>query len=261
MIFIFLIVLFFLIVVFTAGYLFSAIFFSIKSLLSKTNLFCIPAGLSFILPSAFVLICYYILSPDFMALNIEKAVLEYIIQNLANTIFLPALGIMLFMKVRRNILIIPISLAVLSYVISFIDDINKYNGIEIITHMLWMLAFASLIVLILAYKPLKYVFFMPAVFMLAHTFIAANDQLDINISEEIVYYDVLMISGLLLLGAYIVCEYPKSRAPHPAPQPAYIVVPQQTDMVHELTKYKNMLDQGLITEEDYERMKKQLLGI
>ncbi|MBR5517644.1 MAG: SHOCT domain-containing protein, partial [Clostridia bacterium] len=59
----------------------------------------------------------------------------------------------------------------------------------------------------------------------------------------------------------IVCEYPKSREPHPAPQPAYIVVPQQTDMVHELTKYKNMLDQGLITEEDYERMKKQLLGI
>ncbi|HTO01844.1 MAG TPA: SPFH domain-containing protein [Microthrixaceae bacterium] len=47
----------------------------------------------------------------------------------------------------------------------------------------------------------------------------------------------------------------------PAPDPAPAAAPAEDDPMTKLSKYKEMLDQGLITEEDYDAAKKKVLGL
>ena len=273
------------------GYLFLAVFCPIKSITSKTNLYGIPAGLAFIIIGIIGTLSrfgfYWI--PDFRMYYFmyyysyspmqDIILIFYTLQYL---VFFPLLGIFILSKVNKNVLLVPIVLLTLPYTTSFLNYVEHCNSTEIISYALWLLAYVSLIVLIFARKQLKYAFFVPAVFMLINFFI---DYIEYDFHlESIIRYDFWMITGLVLLGAYIVCDYQKKEkvyAAAPAPQPMYTPAPQpvytnyppqnsgnnyrqqpqQVDYVQEIAKYKNMLDQGMITNEEYEHMKKKLLGL
>ena len=265
--------------------IFSMVFCTVRSIQTKKNLYNIPAGLAFILMSVIILLGnfeYYI--SFFRHIDYYDSMdciiqLLYILQYL---VFFPLLGILILSKANKGSLLAPIILLILPYTTSFFNYIEYYDSIEIILYLIWLLAFVSLIVLIFARKYLKYAFFVPALFMLTNCFM---EYIEYHLSfESIIIYDFWMITGLLLLGAYIVCDYPEKKKAYiatPAPQPVYTLAPQpvytnyppqnsgnnyrqqpqQIDYMQELAKYKNMLDQGLITEADYEQMKKQLLGL
>jgi hypothetical protein len=47
----------------------------------------------------------------------------------------------------------------------------------------------------------------------------------------------------------------------PKPKNASAAKPEKVDVKAELKKYKEMLDEGLITQEDYDAKKKELLGL
>jgi hypothetical protein len=52
---------------------------------------------------------------------------------------------------------------------------------------------------------------------------------------------------------------PTAAAPTPPPAPA--ASPAQPDYIHELERLANLLDKGIITAEEFEAKKKQLLGL
>ena len=261
------------------GYLFTAIFCPIKSITGKTNLYHIPAGLAFILMSVIILLSnfgYYI---DFFEYDYYYNFMDYFVQILyilQYAVFFPLLGILILSKASKTSLLAPIILWSLPYTLSFLNGIEHCDFEDVLMYMFWLLAIISLIVLIFARKHLKFAFFVPTVFMLINCFIEYAEY-GIELSS-LMRYDFWMITGLLLLGAYIVCDYPEKEkaVATPAPQPVYTQPvqpnyppqnsgnnyrPQQTDIVQELGKYKNMLDSGLISEEEYEQMKKRLLGL
>ena len=263
------------------GYLFPAIFCPIKSITAKRNLYNIPAGLAFILMSIIVVwgnseyyisffrhIDYY----DSMDCIIK---LLYILQY---TVFFPLLGILILSKASKTSLLAPIILWSLPYTLSFLNGIEHCDFEDVLMYMFWLLAIISLIVLIFARKHLKFAFFVPAALMLINCLMKYIEyDMDLN---SIIRYDFWMITGLLFLGIYIVCDYSEKAkvVSTPAPQPVYTQPvqpnyppqnsnnnyrqqPQQVDYMQELGKYKNMLDSGLISEEDYNEKKKQILGI
>ena len=264
------------------GYLFTAIFCPIKSITGKTNLYGIPAGLAFIFMSVIIFLTTF----EYRIESFEyKEGIDLVINTLyflQYSVFFPLLGILILSKANKNVLLVPIVLLTLPYTTSFLNYAEHCNSTEIISYALWLLAYVSLIVLIFARKQLKYAFFVPATLMLINFFMEYIEY-DLYI-DSIIKYDFWLIIGLLLLGAYIVCDYPKKEkvyAAAPAPQPMYTPAPQpvytnyppqnsgnnyrqqpqQVDYVQEIAKYKNMLDQGMITNEEYEQMKKQLLGL
>lgn len=53
----------------------------------------------------------------------------------------------------------------------------------------------------------------------------------------------------------------KAPAPAVAPQPAPQVIEQKPSAADEIRKYKGLLDDGIISQEEFEAKKKQLLGL
>jgi membrane protease subunit (stomatin/prohibitin family) len=54
---------------------------------------------------------------------------------------------------------------------------------------------------------------------------------------------------------------PAAAAAAPAPAPAAPAAPAAEDPMAQLTKFKEMLDAGLITQEDYDAAKNKVLGL
>lgn len=54
---------------------------------------------------------------------------------------------------------------------------------------------------------------------------------------------------------------PRGQQAAPAPQQAAPAAPAQEDPMEQLRKYKSMLDEGLITQEDFDAVKKKVLGL
>lgn len=89
----------------------------------------------------------------------------------------------------------------------------------------------------------------------------------------LVYFFVFFVGAPILVITLVVSNTKRrNQNAAPAPQPVYTQpVQQQTggnnyrsqqnDVTQEIEKYKDMLDKGLIDEEEFKAKKKQILGI
>ena len=171
------------------------------------------------------------------------------------------LGILILSRANKGVLMLPILLIVSITLFNNIDYWDYYSTEINISLIFYYLSMISLIVLMFARKNLKYAFFVPGVFHLVYIIIGFANGARTNIME------ILLCISFFFLGKYLVSE---NNAPiNPVTQsPVYNVYTQQNSNTRvdiskddELLAYKNMLNQGLITEEEFKAKKKQILGI
>lgn len=206
-------------------------------------------------------------------------------------------AIFMLKKMKNILFIIPSALIFIPYIFIEIFDLFEFmhvvGGFPVNSSIHWLgfelsipiilavLAFIPLLIACLLGRKVKFLAYLPfAIYTTGTLFFLVMFTIDI-IHVYIDYVIEATLPFMLLFSMALFCmakQLASEKVPEkvqvkqiPAPQPVYTNYPpqnnvntyrpQQSDMVQELAKYKNMLDQGLITEADYEQMKKRLLGI
>lgn len=234
--------------------IFSMVFCTVRSIQTKKNLYGIPAGIIFLFYAAY---CFISMLGYLDYMNLEYAIFNFIFSFVAY----PLLGILILSRANKGVLMLPILLIVSITLFNNIDYWDYYSTEINISLIFYYLSMISLIVLMFARKNLKYAFFVPGVFHLVYIMIGFANGARTNIME------ILLCISFFFLGKYLVSENNAQKNPV-AQSPVYNVYTQQNSNTRvdiskddELLAYKNMLNQGLITEEEYNEKKKQILGI
>ncbi len=255
----------------------------VKSIVSKKNLYGIPAAIL-----ALYIVTIYL--PDYISDlfngNVEYWGFTSVLYFLLYFVFYPMLAIFLFTRANKGILALPFMYHISIYSINFFDDFEYYDGMSKFSYFLWLTAIIFAIVVIFARKPLKNIFFVPGAILLLESIITRAQY---GFDTFSLIYDVVYISMIVLICKYVVTEAeenPKSYIPQPVyaqPVPDYNYQHNNVgnnyntnnnyntgnnyntqpvnNVTDELVKYKAMLDNGLISKEDYEEKKAKILGL
>lgn len=92
------------------------------------------------------------------------------------------------------------------------------------------------------------------------TFVTTGNTIDMNVSHKEALQVKDLVQNLMLTpdAPVQVAPLPTAEAPRPEPAPA---APAQVDVAAELQKYAALRDQGIITADDFDAKKRQLLGL
>ena len=250
---------------------FPIVFCTIKSITNKRNLYGIPAAIIFICVGFLTLI------RNITYIGYYYDELSFILWIINDLIFYPLLAILIFSKAKKEILTIPMAFIILPIAINMFENFEYYESLTKMTSIISLFGLISIIVLLFTRKYLKPVFFIPGVLISISWVI-----IPVLTGSNIVYIlcDTLECIAYILMCKYVVTEettiaIPQSSiTPNIFPvnynEPVYSnpysnaevsVAQDDTEISNELKKYKSLFESGLISEEDYNEKKKQILGI
>ncbi len=258
----------------------------VKSIVSKKNLYGIAAGI-FALSLSTMQFPRYL--SDFINGHIEYWEFSTVLFFLWYLVFCPMLAIFLFSRANKGVLSFPLIYWLSINLINFLEYIKYYESSDFLIEFLWSAGIIFTIVVIFARKTLKNIFFVPGAILLLGEMIAYMTY-SYNFNTENIIYDITYISMIVLICKYVVTEseeFPKASIPQPVyaqpvndysyqynnvnnNQPINIInrnseieLPAKSNntLADELMEYRNLYEQGLISEEDYNEKKKQILGI
>ncbi len=258
----------------------------VKSIVSKNNLYNVPAAI-------FALLLSTMYFPNYLSDIINGYILHWefirVLFFLWYFIFCPMLAIFLFSRANKGVLAFPLIYWISINFIDFFEFIEYFSTRDIISEFLWFTGIIFAVVIIFARKPLKNIFFVPGAILLLGEIIAYMTYSYYS-SIEIIIRDITYISMIVLICKYVVTEAEENPKPC-IPQPATdfnhqlnnvannynnnqfkdfadtnseVEIPgnsKSDNIADELLKYRDLLDKGLISEEDYNAKKNQILGI
>ncbi len=155
--------------------------------------------------------------------------------------------------------------------IQLYSEYGSFYKLVAVPNIFLCIAYAALSYLLyLAYKKNNLsakVWFVPALLLLVSYIASYSGKIKITLGDKLIYQQIVEVASMLFTGLWVKDCIDKESATAPVNTPASVSISNgqgaslDKDPVETLKVYKELLDSGIITQEEFDQKKSQLLGI